>query len=171
MLDPTPRYGPGDVDDGVVVPSSRSHARFIEELHRTGAVLWEMDAETWEFTFVSPRAVSVFGYPLDDWKTAGFWQDRLVHPEDREWCVRYCSTATGECQDHAFLYRAVRASGDVVWIRDVVRVITREGMPVALRGLMAEVTDEMFDRDSDHGHALPFGDPKVRDLRELLATG
>lgn len=169
MLDRSPRYGPGDVAGDVVVPSSESQARFVQELHKTGAVLWEMDARTWEFTFVSPRAVSVFGYPLEEWKGGGFWQDRLVHPEDREWCVRFCSTATGQCQDHAFLYRAIRADGEIMWIRDVVRVITEDGKPVALRGLMAEVSDDMVDRDKPHGHAVPFGDPKIRDLRELLA--
>lgn len=162
------RHGPGDEAAGQA-SGAVEQSEFVEELHNMGAVLWEMDAQTWRFTYVSQRAEQVFGYPVAEWTKDGFWQDILVHPEDRDWCVNFCGVATGECADHAFLYRAKRADGEIIWIKDVVRVISEDGKAVALRGLMVEVTEEMATRPEVKGRALDFSHPEVGDLRRLLA--
>ena len=64
-------------------------------------------------------AEKVFGYPVSRWlEEPTFWQDVLLHPDDREWCVHYCTVASGDCRNHAFIYRAVTASRDILWIKD-----------------------------------------------------
>lgn len=155
-----------------VTPTTAQHAAFVETLHGLGAVLWEMDARTWRFTHVSRRAESIFGYPLARWyDEPTFWQDALLHPDDREWCVRYCTVASGECRNHAFLYRARRADGAVIWIKDVVRVIPdADGSPSVMRGLMLDVTNEQTEEDHVHGLALEYDAPELEDLRKVLAA-
>lgn len=135
-----------DTNDGrVTTPSGEEHDRFKELLQSLDAIVWEMDACTWRFTYVSERAVKILGYPLSEWyENPNFWQDVLLHPEDRSWCVDYCLTATNECRDHAFLYRARAADGRLLWLKDLVRVVPGEdGRAAHMRGVMLDVTDEM----------------------------
>jgi len=141
--------------DQVITPSGSVQRRFVEMLHDLDAVTWEMDARTWRFTFVSPHAERVFGYPVAEWyDDPDFWRNRLLDPQDRDWCVGFCSTATRECRDHAFLYRARCADGSTRWIKDLVRVVPDEsGSAHVMRGIMLDVSSEMDGVRSMHGHA------------------
>ncbi|GAB4197882.1 MAG: hypothetical protein Fur006_47010 [Coleofasciculaceae cyanobacterium] len=118
--------------------------RYLDLVQGLDAIVWEMDAVTWKFTFVSDRARAILGYPIDRWlEEPQFWQDRLLHPEDRDWCVHFCVTATNEAKDHQFEYRAIAADGRVVWLKDLVRVVSDEnGRPQLLRGVMVDITKE-----------------------------
>jgi len=161
-------------DGDLVLPerSDRAHERFVEVLHDVNTVVWEMDARSWRFTFVSPRAERVFGYPLASWyDEPTFWQDRLLHPDDREWCVHFCTRATGECRNHAFLYRARKADGSIVWVKDVVRVLQDEtGAASVMRGVMVDVSDEAAESRYIHGTAIDYDAPELADLRAALAA-
>lgn len=118
--------------------------RYLDLLQGLDAIIWEMDAVTWKFTFVSDRAQAILGYPISQWiEEPQFWQDRLLHPEDRDWCVHFCVTATHEAKDHQFEYRAIAADGRIVWLKDLVRVVSDEnGRPQLLRGVMVDITKE-----------------------------
>ena len=153
-------------------PPPGLHRQFVEALHETGGVLWEMDARTWRFTFVSERAERMFGYPVERWmQEPTFWQDQLLHPEDRDWCVNYCSVASGQCRNHAFLYRARLADGRVLWIKDVVRVIPdATGAPSVMRGIMVDATEEIGSTSPRHGLELDYDAPELEELREILAA-
>ncbi|HWP34311.1 MAG TPA: PAS domain S-box protein, partial [Thermodesulfobacteriota bacterium] len=117
--------------------------RLRELLEGIGAIVWEADATTWQFSYVSPQAEALLGYPLAAWLgDCGFWASRVVHPDDREWAVAFCREQTAAGRDHEFEYRAVAADGRVVWLRDVVRVVCDDqGRPRRLRGVMVNVTD------------------------------
>ena len=162
-------------DDGdLILPGAPSgaHERFLAILHDVPAVVWEMDARTWRFTFVSPRAERLFGYPISRWyEEPTFWQDTLLHPDDREWCVHFCTRATGECRNHAFLYRARTADGSVLWVKDVVRVLPDgAGAASVMRGVMVDATDEAAESRYLHGGALDYDAPELAELRAALAA-
>jgi PAS domain S-box-containing protein len=110
--------------------------------HFADAVLWEADAVTLQFTYISPDAEELFGYPLERWLTdANVWVD-LLHPFDRDRAVQECRDAIAAGQDHVLEYRVRTAPGKVIWIRDLVRVIVdAEGRPVSLHGAMVDITD------------------------------
>ena len=106
------------------------------------AVLWEADAVTLQFTYISPDAEELFGYPLERWLTdANLWAD-LLHPLDRDRAVQECRAAIDAGQDHVLEYRVRTALGKVLWIRDLVRVIVdADGRPRSLHGAMVDITD------------------------------
>lgn len=154
-----------------LVPRPGTQREFLETLQGLDAVVWEMDVETWSFTFVSERAERMFGYALERWTEAGFWQDTLVDEEDREWCTDYCLTATRENRNHAFIYRARTADGRALWLKDVVRVITDDaGRPVLLRGVMVDVTREHPESAPQRERELEYADPSLEDLRQIVAA-
>jgi hypothetical protein len=46
------------------------------------AIVWEADATTWQFTFVSHRSEDILGYPVKQWLTeASFWFNH-IHPDE-----------------------------------------------------------------------------------------
>ena len=124
--------------------------RFVELVQGIDAIVWEMDVVTWRFTFVSDRAIDILGYPVSQWlNEPNFWQDRILHPEDRNWCVNFCAIAINEGREGEFQYRAIASDGRIVFIKDVVRVVKDEcDRPKLLRGLMVDITNC---KDSIHG--------------------
>jgi len=104
-------------------------------------IVWEADAATFHFTFVSAQAERLLGYPVNAWiDDPGFWAAH-IHPVDRDASVRYCVECTGEGRDHQFDYRMLAADGRVVWLQDRVTVHVVDGRPVTLRGVMVDITE------------------------------
>jgi PAS domain S-box-containing protein len=105
----------------------------------TNAIPWEADAKTWQFTYVGPQAVKLLGYPVEQWYEKGFWAAH-IYPEDREHTVEFCLKASHRYNDYEFEYRMIAADGRVLWIHDIVNVVTVNGVPETLRGFMVDIT-------------------------------
>ena len=106
------------------------------------AIVWRGDPDSYCFTYVSPAAEDILGYPLEDWlDDPTFWANH-IHPEDRDWTLDYCVTNTNKLKDHEFEYRMLAADGRVVWLKDVVHLIVRDGRPVESIGVMVDITDK-----------------------------
>ena len=50
-----------------------SEQRFRDLVNTTDGIVWEADARTFQFTFISERAVKLLGFPAADWLMPGFW--------------------------------------------------------------------------------------------------
>jgi PAS domain-containing protein len=109
-----------------------------DELLPPDAIVWECDATTFVFSYVSPSAELALGYPTENWITdTTFWARTVVHEADADQAVSYCASETACDRDHAFEYRARAADGRVIRLRDVVRVVPpMDGYPKRLRGVM-----------------------------------
>jgi PAS domain S-box-containing protein len=104
-------------------------------------IVWECDARTWKFSFVSHQAELVLGYPVRHWlDEPDFWQTH-VHPDDRDWVMEYCLTSSREKRKYSFEYRVIAADGRIVWLQDIVTVETDEQGPAILRGIMVDITE------------------------------
>jgi PAS domain S-box-containing protein len=120
--------------------SRASHQMYESLINSIDGIVWEVDVPTFCFTYVSPQAETILGYPLPDWLAdPDFWAKHL-HPEDRHWVMDFCQRATAQLKDHEFQYRMVAADGRVVWLHDVVTVVVEDGRPAKLRGIMVDVT-------------------------------
>ncbi|MDN6856769.1 EAL domain-containing protein [Pseudomonas sp. CAN2814] len=116
---------------------SEQHYRGLVE--SLTAIAWEMRLAENRFTYVSPHAQRLLGYPIKDWLEPGFWQ-RTLHPEDAEHAITFCISESQAGRNHSFDYRMLAADGRVVWIRDIVTLI-RHGDDLILRGLMIDITE------------------------------
>ena len=47
--------------------------RFQQLVETTKVIPWELDLETWRFTYVGPQAEALLGHPIEDWYREGFW--------------------------------------------------------------------------------------------------
>ena len=150
-------------------PRQRSHRgvdqlsrlqRQVEELEHlldsVDGIVWEADIQTFQFLYVSRQAERLLGYPLESWLAEPDFWERHLHPDDREWAMNFCLTATKEGRDHEFEYRMIAADGHPVWLREIVTVNSvGDGEPV-LRGLMVDVSPhkEAEHRTADENLAL-----------------
>ncbi len=107
------------------------------------AVVWEADAASGRFTFVSQRAWDMLGYPPKMWiDEPSFWADH-VHPDDREHAVAEFMAGVTDARPHDTEYRFIHRDGSVVWLRDIGHTVTdMEGHPVVVRGLMVDITNQ-----------------------------
>jgi len=119
-----------------------SKLHFRQLIDSVDGIVWEADPVTFAFKFVNLKAEEILGYPVRQWlDEPTFWADR-IHPEDREWAVALCDSATNEKRNHVFEYRMIAADGRTVWLRDLVSVDTDDtGSLVNLRGLMVDITE------------------------------
>ena len=140
----------------------RRSQRHLEALvDSVDGIVWEADAESLRFTFVSPRAERLLGYPLSRWiEEPTFWMDH-IHPDDREEALLYCGVATREKRDHELEYRMLDSDGREVWLRDIVTVVVENDRPVTLRGIMVDITER---RRAEA--ALVESEQRFRDLYE-----
>jgi PAS domain S-box-containing protein len=111
----------------------------VDELSRV--IIWEADAITEQFTFVSQSAERLLGYPLERWlMEPNFWVN-LIHPDDRQWTVALCRKKISQCRDYELEYRCLAADKRVVWLRDRAYMIRDEqGRVRKRRGLMVDIT-------------------------------
>jgi PAS domain S-box-containing protein len=114
--------------------------RFSDLVNSVEGIVWEADVPSFQFLFISKQAERILGYPVERWLSEPtFWKDH-VHPEDREWALQFCQTATAEKRDHEFEYRMIAADGSVVWLRDLVTVVVEGDRVTRVRGLMVDLT-------------------------------
>jgi PAS domain S-box-containing protein len=119
----------------------QAHQNYVTLVNSLDGIVWEADAQTFAFSFVSPQAERMLGYPLARWTTEPtFWKDH-IHPDDREWATNFCIGATHAKRPHDFEYRMLAADGRVVWLHDVVTVVVENDQPVRLRGVMLDITE------------------------------
>lgn len=142
----------GDATESIEAVGQRAPGIFDRPV-----IVWEGDAQTFAFTYVSKSAESVLGHPTTRWITeATFWVDAVVHPDDREDAVAYCALATGQCLDHAFVYRAQTADGRTLWLADYVQVIRgARGVAERLRGIMIDITADLATEEQSRAWRSP----------------
>jgi two-component system, cell cycle sensor histidine kinase and response regulator CckA len=119
-------------------------------------IIWECDPITFQFSYVSPQAERILGYPSRQWiEEPDFWRTH-THPNDVEWCTSYCREATEKREDHEFKYRMIAADGGIVWLHDIVTVARTEDGPASLRGIMIDITETKLAEISQHSNEKSF---------------
>ncbi|HEX6087716.1 MAG TPA: PAS domain S-box protein [Thermoanaerobaculia bacterium] len=105
------------------------------------AIAWSADARTFCFTYVSPAAEKILGYPAGRWISEPHFWTQHIHPDD-QYVAMLCHDETIACRNHELVYRMVAADGRIVWLRDYVNVYVVDGEPVELFGVMVDITRE-----------------------------
>jgi PAS domain S-box-containing protein len=117
-----------------------SEERFRDMVNTTDGIVWEADATTFSFTFISHKAELLLGYPVEAWYEPGFWVEHL-HPDDKVWAPEYCASCTGRIEPHDFEYRFIAKDGRTVWLHDLVTIVAEDNAPRWLRGIMIDITE------------------------------
>ncbi|KTC41868.1 diguanylate cyclase [Pseudomonas sp. ABAC21] len=117
--------------------SSEYHYRGLVE--SLSAIAWEASITDFTYSYVSPHAEDLLGYPRAHWLIPGFWRN-IIHPADLSRAEAYCHRETRANRDHSIDYRVITADGHCLWVRDIVSLIEHGHEPV-LRGLMIDISE------------------------------
>lgn len=133
--------------------------RFRDLVNSTDGIVWEADATTFDFTYISQQAERLLGYPVEYWLKPGFWVEHL-HPDDKSWVPEYFSACAGQLESRDFEYRFIARDGRTVWLRDIVTVVIENDVPRWLRGIMVDITERKAAEEEIKN--LAFYDPLTR---------
>jgi PAS domain S-box-containing protein len=101
-------------------------------------IVWEVDAETLDVTFVSRFAEKMLGYPISQWFQRGFWE-RHIFVDDRERVMKEVTRALEERTNVTVDYRVLTEDRKVLWIHDRIGVRSQGGK-VKLLGIAVDIT-------------------------------
>ncbi|MBA0883493.1 sensor histidine kinase [Flavobacterium undicola] len=117
-----------------------SQQRIESLINTVDGIVWECNAKTLEFTFISKKVEDILGYTSEEWiNTPDFWVKHIYH-KDKDFTLKYCAEQTAQKLNHDFEYRMIAKDGSIVWLRDIVNVIVENGEAKNLRGIMIDVT-------------------------------
>lgn len=117
--------------------SSEYHYRGLVE--SLSAIAWEARVSDFTYSYVSPHAEELLGYPLAHWLIPGFWRN-IIHPADLIRAQTYCDHEVLAGRDHCIDYRVITADGRCLWVRDIVSLI-KHGHEPLMRGLMIDISE------------------------------
>ncbi|MCK9799138.1 EAL domain-containing protein [Pseudomonas sp. MAFF 302030] len=117
--------------------SSEYHYRGLVE--SLSAIAWEARISDFTYSYVSPHAEALLGYPLAHWLVPGFWRN-IIHPADLTRAQAFCDHEVLAGRDHSLDYRVITADGRCLWVRDIVSLIEHGHEPI-MRGLMIDISE------------------------------
>lgn len=113
--------------------------KYSDIVNSIDGIVWEVNAETFEFTYVSDQAVKLLGYDIEEWYKPNFWTDH-IYRDDKDWVVEFCLSQTKQLKPHQFEYRFIAKDGRILWLHDTVAVVHDGKKASFLRGVMIDVT-------------------------------
>lgn len=113
--------------------------RYQTLLDTVDGIVWEADT-CFNFTFVSQKAERISGFTKEEWMRPNFWANHIFH-EDRDHAVNFCKEQVEKALPHDFEYRMLTKDDSVIWLRDIVSVVIKDGYFAGLRGIMVDVTE------------------------------
>jgi PAS domain S-box-containing protein len=108
-------------------------------LESVNIVLWRADPRTLSLNFVSSNAAKVFGDGINFRERAPLWTDR-IHAEDVQNVRDHYEIAARSKEERQLEYRFIKADGQTMWLREVVRATCERGVTY-LMGTTRDVTD------------------------------
>jgi PAS domain S-box-containing protein len=105
------------------------------------AIVWEVDASSFGFSYVSPQAEKILGYPVAHWEKYFDLKRAIIIPEDYPAINALCIRELSARRNHEMEYRAHAADGHLVWIQERVTVACNaDGEIASFLGVMTDVT-------------------------------
>lgn len=118
----------------------RARQRFEKLVNSVEGIVWEAEAKTFRFVFVSRQAERLLGYPVQLWlEDARFWCSH-IHPDDRSDVLVTTGLAVAEIREFEMEYRMLASDGRSVWLRSVAAVKAENGEASKIYGVMMDVT-------------------------------
>ena len=124
---------------------SRSQAQMEALINSIDGIVWERNPGDFHFTFISRQSESMLGYKPQAWLDGrGFWASK-IHPQDAAKAAETAKSSVAMAKSYSQEYRMVAADGRTVWIHESGTVLVENGKPVAIRGILQDITRQKED--------------------------
>jgi nitrogen fixation/metabolism regulation signal transduction histidine kinase len=110
-------------------------------------IVWERVPGTFQFSFVSRQSKALLGYEPETWMSDhDFWVSKL-HPQDSAKTIQTVQELSAQGKPYTCEYRMMAADQRAVWIRESGVVLVEQGQPIAVRGILQDVTRQKIDAE------------------------
>lgn len=117
---------------------SEEYSQLIDAID---AVVWRHNPGLPYLKYISKPVEKLTGYTVEECKNVSLFWDKLLHPDDKDIVAQMLNSSyESDIATRQLEYRIFTKWGDVIWIRDYVKMICREGKPVELVGVMINIT-------------------------------
>jgi PAS domain S-box-containing protein len=126
---------------------SLSQQKMEALINSIDGIVWERTADTFQFTFVSRQSKEILGYSPQTWLEGRDFWERKLHSQDASRVTETLHKMVSEGHAYTSEYRMIAADDRVVWLRESGTVIVEKGKPVAIRGILQDITREKLDAE------------------------
>ncbi len=117
-------------------------ARRSRELLETAqVVLWQRNPESDRFSFVSPEAEALLGFPVSCWLAQPFFWESHIHDADRAVVNAHYQDALIGKQAEPFEHRMISAREAIIWVRTSMRLVSKRDGTAELAGVLLDITE------------------------------
>ncbi|MFT5505655.1 MAG: diguanylate cyclase (GGDEF)-like protein/PAS domain S-box-containing protein, partial [Gammaproteobacteria bacterium] len=125
-----------------ITEQKKSESRFHDMVNAIDGIVWEVDFESDEFSFVSQSAEYVIGYAPALWVSRDFWFSH-IYAEDKNRVVSFQNDyQKAQMSRYEIEYRFHTGDGRVVWLKDLTSVTYANGKPRWARGVMIDISPQ-----------------------------
>jgi len=118
----------------------QSERRFRHLVESSDVVPYTWDIDSRRFLYVGPQIERMLGVRPDILKYEEQWLSMIL-PEDREAARQHAASFNDGPRDEYFEYRVLRPDSRVVWVRDIIKVETREDGSRVGFGFIFDITE------------------------------
>ncbi|MBL8710066.1 MAG: PAS domain S-box protein [Rhodospirillaceae bacterium] len=150
--------------------SERSYREIISSIN---GIVWESDWSKDQITYISDSVERILGYSPAQWMSEPRFWERHIHPEDEAAVIATSHSAADAARPYDSTYRMLAAGGRVVWIHEVVSMVTRSDQTTLLRGVMVDVT-KLMEAESEREKAaerLAESESRLKAILDTAAVG
>ena len=115
----------------------QDHYRSLVE--NAAVVLWTAPHDSFQYSYISPEAEKIFGYPQEECLKAGFLE-KVIPFEEWDWVKEYTRLAVQENHTYQIEYHIVTAKGKLKTLRDNVRLVYKDGKPHQKVGATVDIS-------------------------------
>jgi diguanylate cyclase len=118
-------------------------------------VVWEGNSEDPGITFISKKSEDILGYTPEEWIADDYFWRKILHPEDRDWVIKYSRDCARARIPFDSEYRMIAKNGNVVWVRDIVSIYHESEDTIKFRGILIDITkSKQFEMDLNNSLTL-----------------
>jgi PAS domain S-box-containing protein len=127
----------------------QSDQNYQSLINSVQAVVWEADAQTGQFLFVSHQAQRLLGYPAARWQESSDFWEKHIYVDDRERLLQARTRALELRRGYTLEYRMMTFRRRLIWVHDTVAV-RQSDCRLMLRGVLVDITRRKLAEDQLH---------------------
>ena len=149
----------------------RAEQRLRDLIHGLDAVICKVDTQKGRPAFLGVQAETFLGHPLERWHAQPDFLAQIVYPADRGRATALFPAFAREGQDYEYEFRALSADTEVIWMRNIVRLVRSAGGDVEmLRCVIMDVSAQRRAAEvlAESHRALEAAHARERNIAETL---
>ncbi len=125
------------------VELEKTKQRLESILNEINDVVWSVSLPEYKMLFVSPSAVTLYGYPIEDWmNNSNLWEE-IIHDNDKHVIEKIANSFKEYGGYSDIVYRIITKDGEVKWINNSARIIKGEnGATDRIDGIVKDITQQ-----------------------------